>query len=68
MNTSKTQYSPQDHNRYFAGFVFTNYEYKSLYQSWKSVEGIDLQKAFELGGRLFLLMVETGYYKINEPE
>lgn len=68
MKTSKTQYKPLEHNRYFAGFAFTKYEYNSLYQSWKDVEEVDLQKALELGERLFLLMVETEYYRVNEPD
>ena len=62
------EYKPQEHNRLFNGFVLTYPRHKSLFHSWKDAQELGLPNEFELGERLFSLMVETGYYNLNEPE
>lgn len=68
MKNPMIQYKPQQHDPYFAGFVLTKDEYSSHYHSWKDANLDGLESAFEQGERLLRIMVETGYYKVNEPE
>lgn len=56
-----SNYKPQIHTVYFAGFLFTNPEYKSLFYSWKQASELGMPNALELGEKLYKLMLENGY-------